>query len=289
MAGFTKTDKQILRDYITANDHLQYTQLPEGVVAVLLTHSNLSASHLDIRLELHSSIAEVKERFRKHIGTPVEHQRLFLKEHGRDICEMFDNTKKLGFYGVTSGMEIHVLDTDPFSLSRGGGLTDTSLIEKYKMSDEAYEKRGGTMREYIKQQRAADPTFKLKPNSGKPTVMGGGPVDDGPPPGAETCEGISVGMRCECAPGARRGTVMYVGEIPKLKPGHWVGIKFDEPVGRADGTVKGERIFACEPTFGAFVRGGKVTVGDFPERDLMDSDVEDADCTGACDDDEDEL
>jgi hypothetical protein len=28
------------------------------------------------------------------------------------------------------------LDTDPFSLSRGGGLTDTSLIEKYTMSEE---------------------------------------------------------------------------------------------------------------------------------------------------------
>lgn len=43
-----KSDHQIIRDYVTAADHLQYTQLPDGVVAVLVTHSNLSASHLDV-------------------------------------------------------------------------------------------------------------------------------------------------------------------------------------------------------------------------------------------------
>jgi hypothetical protein len=60
---------------------------------------------------------------------------------------MSDDTKKLGFYSVVSGNEIHIIDTDPFSLSRGGGLTDVSLIEKYRMDDEVYEKRANTMRE----------------------------------------------------------------------------------------------------------------------------------------------
>jgi tubulin-folding cofactor B len=47
-------------------------------------------------------------------------------------------------------------------------------------------------------------------------------------------------------------------------------VKLDEPVGKSDGTVKGRRVFECEPKFGAWVRGTNVTVGDFPERDLMD-------------------
>ena len=44
-----KTDHQIIRDYVTAIDHLQYSQLPEGIVSVLVTHSNLQAEHLDVR------------------------------------------------------------------------------------------------------------------------------------------------------------------------------------------------------------------------------------------------
>jgi tubulin-folding cofactor B len=89
----------------------------------------------------------VKEKFRTHIGTPVEHQRLILRERGQQIGELTDNHRMLGFYSVASGalrsyviiyvrflrkkrlgMEIHVVDTDPFSLSRGGGLTDVSLV-----------------------------------------------------------------------------------------------------------------------------------------------------------------
>jgi tubulin-folding cofactor B len=44
----------------------------------------------------------------------------------------------------------------------------------------------------------------------------------------------------------------------------------DEPVGKNDGTVKGNRVFECSPGFGAIVRGRNVTTGDFPERDLME-------------------
>jgi tubulin-folding cofactor B len=47
----------------------------------------------------------------------------------------------------------------------GGGLTDTSLIQKYKISDESYDKRKGTMREYIRNQRALNPNFQLTPTT----------------------------------------------------------------------------------------------------------------------------
>ena len=140
------------------------------------------------------------------------------------ICEMSDNSRMLGFYSVASGMEIHVLDTDPFSLSRGGGLTDVSLVEKYRMSDEAYDQRKGTMRDFIRQQREKDPNYKLKPKAG-PGVPGA-PTDAAepaaPPPGVESVTNIAVGQRCEVMPGARRGVVMFVGELEGLKPGYWV-------------------------------------------------------------------
>ena len=78
-------------------------------------------------------------------------------------------------------------------------------------------------------------------------------------------------MRCEVRPGSRRGAIQYIGVIQKLGGGgYWCGVKFDEPVGRADGTIKGERYFEALPGYGGFVRGKNVEVGDFPERDIFD-------------------
>jgi tubulin-folding cofactor B len=56
-----------------------------------------------------------------------------------------------------------------------------------------------------------------------------------------------------------------------------VGVKFDEPLGHNDGTVKGTRIFECEDGYGAFVRGNKVLTGDYPERDLFADDDDEED------------
>eukprot|EP01038_Epipyxis_sp_PR26KG_P004562 gene4562-6434_t len=282
MAAFPNmNDHMLVRDYVTANDHLQYSQLAEGIVAVLLTHCNLPAKHLDIRLDLHWTIEKVKEKFRTHIGTHIEHQRLFLKNNGETICEMSHNNKMLGFYSVKSGMEIHVVDTDPFSLSRGGGLTDVSLIQKYRMEDEIYDKRQNTLREFIREKRKVDPNYKLLPKGGiKPFGKTSQPSDTNneksPPPGIESVAGIEFGMRCEVQPGSRRGTVKYVGEIEQIKSGgYWVGIHFDEPVGFNDGTAKGVTIFPCLPGYGSFVRGTNLKVGDYPERDIFASDDED--------------
>ncbi len=172
----------------------------------------------------------MKEKFRKHIGTHVEHQRLVLKKNGQPICEMSDNRRKLGFYSVVSGMEIHIIDTDPFSLSRGGGLTDTSLVQKYRMDDEVYDKKAGTIRDFIRNKRKTDPNYKMKPLStpqsaaaaaGLPQIEG--LVSKKEVPGADSVSGVTVGARCEVEPGARRGVVSFVGEIPQISAGgYWV-------------------------------------------------------------------
>jgi tubulin-folding cofactor B len=165
-------------------------------------------------------ILGVKERLHKHVGTPAEHQRLILKRSGSPIAELSDNTRMLGFYSPLSGDEIHIIDTDPFSLSRGGGLTDVSLVQKYRMTDEEYEKRSGTMRDYIKKQREQNPNFKLKAKGA--AAASRAPSEPEADCGPGTVEGIAVGQRCEVMPGARRGVVCYVGEIAGLKAGYWV-------------------------------------------------------------------
>ena len=68
------------------------------------------------------------------------------------------------------------------------------------------------------------------------------------------------------------GEVKYIGEV-HFKPGMWIGIQYDEPFGKNDGSVEGKRYFQCQPKYGGFVRVGNVTVGDFPEEGFSDDEI----------------
>jgi hypothetical protein len=59
-------------------------------------------------------------------------------------------------------MEVHCVDLNPHSASANGGYEDVSKVQKYKMSDEDYDKKKGTLRDWAKHQKAADPKFSLQ-------------------------------------------------------------------------------------------------------------------------------
>jgi tubulin-specific chaperone B len=100
------------------------------------------------------------------------------------------------------------------------------------------------------------------------------PADDGTQ--ATEAAGIAVGSRCEVQPGGKRGIVAYVGntQAPGLPRGWWVGVRFDEPVGKNDGSFGGIRFFDCPSGYGGLIRPAKVTTGDFPEVDPFEDDDE---------------
>ena len=70
---------------------------------------------------------------------------------------------------------------------------------------------------------------------------------------------------------------MYVGDVSDIPSGigAWVGVKLDEPTGKNDGTVMGNRYFKCAANYGVLVRPERVEAGNFPMLDeFADEDEE---------------
>ena len=71
-------ERDALRAYVTQDDATKYDGLLEGMVAVYATHSLLKQRVVDLRLDLHSSIAAVKQKLYTHCGSNVGCMRLQL-------------------------------------------------------------------------------------------------------------------------------------------------------------------------------------------------------------------
>lgn len=228
-------------------------------VLLRVTHSNLKSFSADVRLSLQTTVESVKEKLWRKCGTSVNSMCIELYDDANaKISDLTDNSRPLGFYSPLDGYRLHVIDLDPSSVSSGGWLEDTSLVEKYSISEEAYSKRDGTFRK-----------FKGTLASQNPSAFGNKVPDNYM---EDLCANIKVGDRCEVEPGEKRGVVKFVGCAENLAPGFWVGVQYDEPLGKHDGMVKGVRYFDCPSLHGAMVRPDKVKVGDYPERDPFDAD-----------------
>lgn len=310
-------DLLALQSYIKANDAKQYSDLHEDTLLLDLTHCNLKQRHIEIRFDKHTTISSLRDKIYQKTGTRPQYQRLqFFSSPGTSSPPMWDiapgqnDARMLGYYSLDNGMCVHCIDLDPHSASKGGGYEDTSLVKKYEMSDEEYNKRKGTLRDWGRQQKEKDSNFTLAKHAkehremmeaqrqaklglelpkgfeydgnGKVVRIEEEPISENNNKeneaavsefDEETVKGIETGMRCEIAPGKRRGSIAFVGEVAEIgNGGYWVGVVFDEPVGRTDGTTKcGKRYFETPGTnYGGFVRGKNVQVGDFPEVDIMD-------------------
>ena len=93
-----------------------------------------------------SSINSQQQQFQNYNYSKSQQNRI-------TTIELSNDEAKLGYYSPSDGMRLHVIDTDPTSLSANGWLEDVSKVEKYVMSDEAYEKREGTYRQWARKKR----------------------------------------------------------------------------------------------------------------------------------------
>ncbi|KAJ7382842.1 Kinesin-like protein kif13b [Desmophyllum pertusum] len=60
-----------------------------------------------------------------------------------------------------------------------------------------------------------------------------------------------------CVGDKKTGRIRYIGPTD-FAPGVWIGVELDTPSGKNDGSVSGQRYFACKPRYGSFVRPEKV-------------------------------
>jgi tubulin-folding cofactor B len=263
-----------LRDYVTSNDASRFDGMAAGSLRLDVTHSNLVQRWHDIVFHEDMTVIQVKEKLYRHGGTSCAFQELYLRRAPGDTVFLMDDYKTLGFYGARSGMEIHIKDLDPHSISLHGGLEDVSQVEKYVMADEEYDKMKNTVRAIRREKEEA----AARAEAARRKEAGEEEVSNIPAPYELTPEEIAaafpIGGRCECDPGARRGTIRHAGPIINTK-GLWIGVCLDEPQGNNDGTKDGKRYYDCPgDKYGIFAKPENVRVGDYPERDPFASDDE---------------
>lgn len=215
------------------------------------------------------TIAELKGKLELLTGASSAH--MLIEVYNKDnqlVCRLDNDDQLLGSYPIDDDMRLHTIDKS----GKSGQFEDLSSVEKFEIADEDYAKRTDSVRAFkermkMGQFKEVDPEEQKRIEEEKKRKEQ-----------AEIDEAakISVGSRCEVAVQGnpvRRGTVMYVGTT-SFKPGQWVGIKYDEPMGKNDGSVQGKRYFECPPKYGGFVKPNQVTVGDFPELGLEDEDMD---------------
>ncbi|CAE6456092.1 unnamed protein product [Rhizoctonia solani] len=216
------------------------------------------------KYDLHLTVGQLKGKLESVTGIAPESQRLTVHrsadaQDSTPLHVLDDDSRPLGFYSLSDMMLLKVADTNPTSLT--GQFTDVSNVEKFELTDEEYQKRRDTVLAYKQANKIG--RFAGSAQAPAPQVYSA-PSD------------IKPGARCKvetegAGAGAdiKRGVVRFVGptKFGKEGTGDWVGIEYDEPVGKNDGSVQGERYFTCPDKHGAFVRPERITVRDFPPID----------------------
>jgi tubulin-specific chaperone B len=181
-----------------------------------------------------------------------------LNKNKQVICDLDDNDKMIGFYPMEDGYFVEV--DGGTNVLGSSNLPDDPNFTRYELTDAEYQQKQNTMRDFKQKNKLGQfnkERVALEEKLRKEKIE-----ED-----KLLLSAIPIGSRCQVrAPNAptRVGTVMYTGELDG-KPGLFVGVKYDEPLGKNDGSVEGKRYFECSKNYGGFVKPEHVTVGDFPE------------------------
>ena len=115
-----------------------------------------------------------------------------------------------------------MIDKDPHSIT--SQLEDLSQVEKYVMSEEDYDSLPNTMRKFLNNLKENNPELFTKK-----TIITDQDYEK------DIADTYKVGDRCLVIDNEERGSVEYIGRIPDLGMGFYVGVKTDLPSGINDG------------------------------------------------------
>ncbi|KAK5108926.1 hypothetical protein LTR62_007728 [Meristemomyces frigidus] len=247
------------------------TTLPD--IPLLIRSENSSSER---RISPSWTIAQLKARLEPITGVPASSQRLSLKvgsssQPGQAIEAGDEDAVQLVHWPLSSYGEILVTDTRPPGLKEN--YTDVSRVAKYEMPAAEYARLPDSVLAWKKKQQLGRFDPHAPALTRQRVAASKQAIED---------HGITVGARCRLLPAdtdARRGEVAFLGVVPGI-PGTeglvWVGVRLDEPSGRNDGVVMGERYFEAKAGCGVFVKGERVEVGEFGVLDEFADEGEEA-------------
>lgn len=219
--------------------------------------SNLSQFQAEKRYDRGLTIGDLKGRLELVTGASPGSMTLELyDDKDKPVGSITGDEALLGSFPVEENYKIHVTDNN----KKVGEFEDVSKVEKFELSEDDYSKRNDSVRSFLLRNKLGkyDEEEQAKLQAEK---------EANEKAEEEKAKSINIGERCEVqvqGEPTRRGTVMYVGKV-HFKPGYWVGLKYDEPLGKNDGSIGGKRYFDAPMKYGGFTRPANVTVGDFPE------------------------
>jgi len=201
------------------------------------------------------TIGDLKNKLEMITGRSAGTMMLSAYDKDKLVAKLDDDDSQLGSYPVENGMFL-LVDDPAFE------TFDQDAVDGYKMTGEEYNAKQQTLKsflmnnklgkynpDYIKQQEQETVEKEQQENIEK-----------------EQIDKMEVGQRC-CIrlpnKPAQHGTVMYKGRLDG-KSGYWVGVKYDEPYGKHDGSLNGKRYFETFPKYGSFVSPSSIVIGDFP-------------------------
>lgn len=255
-----------------------YQVITESYVNVFIS-TNVSSVKSERKFAKDLTIFDLKGKLELITGAVTANMDISVYDKDNEtklVCELDDNDKLLGSYPVDSGMTLYVKDRTKTGISNQdtkqlGEFEDVSKVEKYELTGEEYSKRTDTVQSYLRRNNMGKYNEEEMKNLQEQKAQELQAEK-------ESVAHFKIGDRCEVnvpgTGGKRRGAVKYMGETDFKPELLWVGIQYDEPLGKNDGSVGGKRYFECPNKYGGFVRPMYVKVGDFPEEDMEFSDDE---------------
>ncbi|KAL7075006.1 hypothetical protein ACQ4LE_005484 [Meloidogyne hapla] len=206
-----------------------------------------------VRYPAKMAFIEFKVKLEMVVGIYAQDMKLELHSPNDKFCsELVGDDRTLEEMGVTDNSIVHVRDISQNSSSLIPQDSNTSSVEHYIIPDEKYSARKDTARKWKQEFLAARSSSSSSPSCSDHIV-----------------NSMQVGKRCVIRTSGQKprfATLAYIGPThfgekqEAIRPNIWVGVIYEKPEGKNDGSLDGKRYFTCKPNFGGFVLPTSVEV-----------------------------